>query len=135
MGGVLIPQVEKFKYLGSIVEERGDIDEDISHRISAGWQKWWKTSGLLCDKKIPFRLKGRVYRMLVRLALLHGTECWPIKKAQVQRLMVAEMKMIRWMCGYTRRDRIRNVVIRERVGVAPLEEKLRETRLRWFRYV
>jgi len=37
MGGVVVPQVEKFKYLGSIVEERGDIDEDISHRIRAGW--------------------------------------------------------------------------------------------------
>jgi len=43
--------------------------------------------------------------------------------------------MIWWMCGYTRQDRIRNIVIRERVGVAPLEEKVRETRLRWFKHV
>jgi len=49
--------------------------------------------------------------------------------------MVAEMRMIWWMCGYTRLDRIRNMVIRERVGVAPLEDKLRETRLRWFGHV
>ena len=49
--------------------------------------------------------------------------------------MVVEMRMIRWMCGYTRLDRIRNVVIREQVGVAPLEDKLRETRLRWFGHV
>ena len=102
MGGVVVPQVEKFKYLGSIIEENGDIEEDVSHRIRAGWQKWRKTSGVLCDKKIPFRLKGRVYRMVVRLALLYGAECWPIKKTQVQRLMVVEMRMIRWMCGYTR---------------------------------
>ena len=33
MGGVVIPKVGKFKYLGSIVEEKGDIDEDINHRI------------------------------------------------------------------------------------------------------
>ena len=33
MGEVVIPRVEKFKYLGSIIEERGDIDEDISHCI------------------------------------------------------------------------------------------------------
>jgi len=49
--------------------------------------------------------------------------------------MVAEMRMIRWMCGYTKLDMIRNVVIRERVGVTPLEEKLRETRLRWFGHI
>jgi len=134
MGGVVVPRVKKFKYLGSFVEERGGIDEDISHRIRAVWQKWKKASGVLCDKKIPFRLKERVYRMVVRLALLYGAECWPIKKTQVQRLTVAEIRMIRWMCGYTRLDKIRNVVIRERVGVAPLEDKLRETRLRWFEH-
>jgi len=49
--------------------------------------------------------------------------------------MGAEMRIIRWMCDYTRLDRIRNVVIRERVGVAHIEEKLRETRLRWFGHV
>jgi len=49
--------------------------------------------------------------------------------------MVAEMRIIRWMCGFTRLDRIRNVAIREGVGVAPLEEKLRETRLRWFGHI
>ena len=68
-------------------------------------------------------------------ALLYGAECWPIKKTQVQRLMVAEMRMIRWMCGYTKMDRIRNVVVRERVRVAPLEDKMRETRLRWFGHI
>jgi len=39
------------------------------------------------------------------------------------------------MCGYTRLDRIRNEVIREKVRVATIEEKLRETRLRWFGHV
>ncbi|KAI8533324.1 hypothetical protein RHMOL_Rhmol10G0000500 [Rhododendron molle] len=38
----------------------------------------------------------------------------------------------RWMYSKTRRDRIRNETVREMVGVAPIEEKLRENRLRWF---
>ena len=70
--------------------------------------------------------------MVIKPALIYGTEGWPIKKAQVQRMMVAEMRMIRWMCGYTRMDKIRNDVITEKVGVAPIEHKMRETRLRWF---
>ena len=49
--------------------------------------------------------------------------------------MVVEMRMIRWMCGFTRLDRIRNGVIRSLAEVAPIEEKLRETRLRWFGHV
>ena len=49
--------------------------------------------------------------------------------------MVTEMRMIRWMCGYTRLDRIRNEVIREKVGVAPLENKMREARLKQFGHI
>ena len=49
--------------------------------------------------------------------------------------MVAEMRMIRWMCGFTKLDRIRNGVIRSLAEVAPIEEKLRETRLRLFGHV
>jgi len=39
------------------------------------------------------------------------------------------------MCGYTRIDRIRNGVIRDLVKVAPIGDKLREIRLRWFGHV
>ena len=101
------------------MEENGDTNDDINYRIRIGWQKWQNASGVLCDKKIRVGLKGKIYRMVVRLALLYEAECWAIKKTQVQRLMVAEMRMIRWMCGYSRLDRIRNVVIREREWVLP----------------
>ena len=37
IGGVVIPRVEKFKYLGLIIEERGAIDDDIKHRIKVRW--------------------------------------------------------------------------------------------------
>jgi len=113
--GVVIPRVEKLRYLDSIFEERGDTDSDIDHRIRVRWKKWRNASELVCNDKIPIRLKGRVYCMVIRPAVLYGAECWPIKKTQVQRLMAAETRMIRWMCGYTRFDRIRNVVFREKV--------------------
>jgi len=90
---------------------------------------------VLCDKRVPLGLKGIVYRMVVRPTVLYGSECWPLKKMQAQRLMVAEMRMIRWMCGFTRFDRIRNGVIKDLAKVAPIEEKMRESRLRWFGHV
>ncbi|KAF3626371.1 Bidirectional sugar transporter SWEET1b [Capsicum annuum] len=48
---------------------------------------------------------------------------------------VADMRMLHWMCGFTRGDRVRNEIIREKVGVASVEDKMREGRLRWFGYV
>ena len=100
-----------------------------------GWQKWKSVSGVLCDKRVPLDLRGRVYRMVVRPAVLYRSECWPLKKMQVQRLMVVKMRMVRWMCGFTRMDGIRNDVIRSLAEVALIEEKMRESRLRWFGHV
>ncbi|KAF3614141.1 putative protein LURP-one-related 7-like [Capsicum annuum] len=39
------------------------------------------------------------------------------------------------LCGLTRGDRVRNETIREKVGVTPVECKMREARLRWFGHV
>ena len=81
---------------------------------------------------MPVGLKGKVYRMVIGLAVLHRSECWPIKKTRVQRLMVIEMRMIGWMYGCTIMDRICNGEIRDLVKVALTEDKMREIRFRWF---
>ncbi|EMS60091.1 Retinoblastoma-related protein 1 [Triticum urartu] len=116
-------------------EEDGGIDEDVNHRIKAGWMKWRQAFGILCDKRVPQKLKGKFYRMTVRPAMLYGAECWLTKRRHVQQLGVAEMRVLRWMCGHTRKDRVRNDDIRDRVGVAPIAEKLCPHRLRWFGHI
>jgi hypothetical protein len=35
----VVPKKDTFRYLGSMLQKNGDIDEDISHRIKAGWLK------------------------------------------------------------------------------------------------
>jgi len=89
MDGSPIPKVDKFKYLGSIIQWNRDMDEDINQRIKVGWQKWKHSSGVLCDKRVSLRLKSRVYRMVVRPAVLYGSKGWPLKKTQGQKLMEA----------------------------------------------
>ena len=40
--------------------------------------------------------------------MMYGAETWALKKAQEKKLDVAEMRMLRWMSGVTKLDRIRN---------------------------
>ncbi|KAM1079573.1 hypothetical protein ACFX2B_014121 [Malus domestica] len=84
---------------------------------------------------MPLKLKGKFYRMAIRLATLHGTECWAVKHQHAYKMGVAEMRMLRWMCGHTGNDKIRNEDIRGKVGVAEIVRKLRENRLWWFGHV
>lgn len=135
LDGQAVPRSNTFRYLGSMLQTNGEIDEDVSHRIRAGWVKWRQASGILCDKKVPQKLKGKFYKTAIRPAMLYGAECWATKVQHIQKMSVAEMRMLRWMCGYTRRDRIRNDDIREKIGVAPIEEKIIQHRLRWYGHV
>ena len=54
------------------------------------------------------KLKTRVQKNVVRPALLYGADTWATTRGQEARLEVNEMMMLRWMCGVTRRDNIRN---------------------------
>ena len=40
--GQVVPRKDTFRYLGSMLQRDGDIDEDVSHRIKAGYMKWHK---------------------------------------------------------------------------------------------
>jgi len=51
VGDHIIPQVTRFKYLGSIVQNDGEIEADVSHHIQAGWLKWRRASGVMCIRK------------------------------------------------------------------------------------
>ena len=55
--GQVVPRKDTFRYLGSMLQRDGDIDEDVSHRIKAGWMKWRQASGVLYDKRVPQKLK------------------------------------------------------------------------------
>ena len=60
----------------------------------------------------------------VRPAMMYGAETWVMKKAQEKKLDVAEMKMLRWMGGVTKVDRIRNEKIRGTMKVGEISKKV-----------
>ncbi|KAK3565280.1 hypothetical protein QTP86_004284 [Hemibagrus guttatus] len=133
--GEEVKKVQEFKYLGSTVQSNGECGKEVKKRVQAGWNGWRKVSGVLCDQKISARIKGKVYRTVVRPAMLYGLETVSLRKRQESELEVAELKMLRFSLGVTRLDRIRNEYIRGTAHVGRLGDKVREARLRWFGHV
>ncbi|KAK3556613.1 hypothetical protein QTP70_010810 [Hemibagrus guttatus] len=133
--GEEVKKVQEFKYLGSTVQSNGECGKEVKKRVQAGWNGWRKVSGVLCDRKISARIKGKVYRTVVRPAMLYGLETVSMRKRQESELEVAELKMLRFSLGVTRLDRIRNEYIRGTAHVGRLGDKVREARLRWFGHV
>ena len=70
------------------------------------------------------KLKGMVYKTVITPALLYGAETWAKTRGQEARLEVNEMRMLRWMCGMTWRDKIRNEHIRGTTRVVQASKKI-----------
>lgn len=103
--------------------------------LSSLFTKWRAASGVLCDRNIPLKLKGKFYKVAIRPAMLYGSECWPISKALANRVEVGELRMIRLTCGKTLLDMIPSGVFRAKLEVENIISKMREGRLRWFGHV
>ena len=47
--------------------------------------KWRRTLGVLCDRRIPIKLKEN----FIRPVMLCGTEYWAVKKQHIHKMNVA----------------------------------------------
>ena len=67
--------------------------------------------------------------------MLYGSETWAANTEQVARLSRAEMRMVRCMCGVTKRERKTNAELRKSLGIKDIDEVMRRSRLRWMGHV
>ena len=74
--------MEDFKYLGSTVQSNGECGREVKKRVQAGWNGWRRMSGVICDRIVPGRLKGKMYKVVVRPAMLYGLETVALTKRQ-----------------------------------------------------
>ena len=109
-----VPRVKEFKYLGSTVQESDNCEREVKKRVQAGWNGWRRISGVICDRRLPAKIKEKVYSSVVRPAMVYGLETVAVTKKQVEEMEVAEMKMLRFAMGVTRKDKIKNEYIRVR---------------------
>ena len=108
MQGEEVTKVDDFKYLGSTVQSNGECGKEVKKRVQAGWNGWRRMSGVICDRRVQARVKGEVYKVAVRPAMLNGLETVALTKRQEAEMEVAELKMLRFSLGVTGMDKIRN---------------------------
>ena len=80
-------------------------------------------------------MKGKIHQTVVRSSMMYGLEKVGTTKTQEEELNVAEMKMLRFALGVTRKDGSKNEHILETVKVGQISKKMRESRLQWYGHV
>ena len=60
MQGEEVVEVEDFKYLGSTVQSNGESGREVKKRVQSEWNGSRRMSGVICDRRVPARVKGKV---------------------------------------------------------------------------
>ena len=63
--------------------------------------------------------------------MVYVSETWAMTVEQSWRLERTEMRMVRWMCGVSLRDRVLSAELRERMGIESVSDAAKRNRLRW----
>ena len=105
---VNLPTVQSFIYLGSTIDRRGGASKDVESRVAKAWSKWRELSTVICDKKVPTKLKILLYQTVIRPMVLYGYETWPMSVKDERRMATTEMRLVRWAMGVSLLEHRRN---------------------------
>ena len=130
-----IEVVEKFCYLGDVIGKGGGAEESSRARVRGAWGKFRDLKMLLTARGASLKVKGKIYKACVQRVLVYGSESWPMKVDDMQRLVRTENSMIRWMAGVTLKDRKTSEELRDRLGIVSVERVVSRGRLRWYGHV
>ena len=106
MEGDAIKRVKNFKYLGSTISRDGRCEEEVRRMIQAGWMGRKKISGVVSDRKLSAKIKGKMYQSVIRLANGHAQlngNCGDDRKTG-GKMEVAKLKMAGWALCVTRKQ-------------------------------
>ena len=84
--GKKLTQGDSFVYLGGAVCGDGKKEREVRRRVHAGGNVWGAVEGVMADRRISKRLKGKVMSTCVTPASLYGTETLALIELQQQRL-------------------------------------------------
>lgn len=136
LNGQSLTQTESFVYLGGLISGKDGTDADVTRRIAAARTTFQMLHKIWSSKELSKHTKLRVFETLVLSVLLYNTETWTLKVASTKRLQVFEMACLRRIEGVTRRDRLRNTEIKERLGwTRDIVSRIQTRRLRFFGHV
>ena len=111
-------------------------ETEVRRRVQAGANAWRQVEGVMSDRHISKKLKGKVLGACVTPALLYGLETLPVSEKHQHRLQVCDNNWVRRIAGVKRVDRSRMDELREEVGIQKcLMGRWVKSQLKWAGHV
>ena len=119
-----LAQVEKFKYLGAIIEQKADCSYEIRARLGTASSAFRSLTTVWKDRALNKAIKLKILKTIVWPVALHGCESWTLRAADINRLQALEMSCCRRMLKISRTEHRTNESVLKEMGT---ERKILET--------
>ena len=123
--GIIIKEVENFKYLGAWMESS---DKDISVRKALAWNACHKLRKIWTSK-ISKKIKTRLFIATVESVLLYGAETWTLTKATSKQLDGCYTRMLRMAYNISWKEHMTNELLYNKLPAITLKIQQRRMRL------
>ena len=94
--GVLAPE-ESERYLGRKLSISDYHTTEMKNRLASGWAAFFKFKVPLCNRKLCFKDRIKLFDSVVTPCVLYGCGAWTLTVADEQKLTTTRRRMIRWM--------------------------------------
>jgi hypothetical protein len=140
IAGTPLEIVDRFTYLGSIITASSNVSDDINHRIVKARAAFASLRHIWRRRDVRLAVKGRLYNACVRSVLLYGSETWPLRVEDVNKISVFDRRCLRYIARIRWSDRVSNTELLRRVfrntrNARSVEDLLNLHRLRWLGHV
>jgi hypothetical protein len=91
--------VEKFKYLGTILTDQNCVQEEIKSRLNSGNACYHSVQSLLSSHLLSRNVKVKTCKTTILPVILHGCETLSLTLREEHRLSVSENRVLRRIFG------------------------------------
>ena len=131
-----IESCQEYKYLEVIFHTIGTGDKEIRSRVIQARKCIACLNGILWSKDIRKERKLNIYNALIKNSLFYGSETWRLTENNKRRVEATEMDALRRFQRISRKERIRNVTIRQQIGPEEtIMKEIEQNQLIWYSHV
>ena len=110
IGDQKLEQVDEMKYLGVMISVDRSMEKEVEVRIGG------MSEVVLKRNELSKNTKPKVVNATMIPTLMYGRKAWSLSKKLQSRVQATQMRVLRRIEVVNKIDRVRNEVIRERLG-------------------
>lgn len=131
INGEAVERVDRFTYLGCVVDPTGGADGDVEARINKARAAYGQLKPVWMSTVITRRTKIKMFNSNVKSVLLYGCETWFVRNDITSRLQVFVNKCLRRILGIYWPRTISNARLWQMTDQKPIRQEILERKWRW----